>query len=181
MKITKFQDYIRENMNDTPENYVEQALRSILDKINTMFPEDGNEEEPEDEIISFAQAKEKGKEKEETSKKITFADYGTLLVDSNISREAATLTVTLEEAEAWYKIYFMIDLKSAVPTSDKDFSYEDIKDCRVKFVKYNNGDKIEREISKTVTVADIDQEKLIDLKIEVDGEETEGLGIETEK
>lgn len=180
MKITKFADYIRENLNDTADTYVEQALRDVLDRIMKMFPEDSGEE-PEDEIVSFAQARQKGREKEEAAKKIRFSDYGTRLVDSNISKDAATLTVTLEEAEAWYKIYFMIDLKTAVPTPDKDFTYKDIKDCKVKFIKYNNGDKIEREIAKTVPMEEIDEEKLIELKIEADGEESEGLGIETEK
>ena len=89
--------------------------------------------------------------------------------------------MTIEEAESWYKIYFMIDMKAAVPTPDKDFSYKDIKDCRVKFVKYDNGDKIVREISNTVPIEEIDEEKLIELKIEVDGEDTEELGIETKK
>lgn len=179
MKITKFNQYIKEQMNDTPEKYVEQALRDILDRIKKMFPEEGAEE-PEDEVISFAQARQKGQEKEERSKKITFADFGTNLVDANISRDACTLTVTIEEAEAWYKIYFMIDLKAAVPAGDKDFSHKDIKDCKVKFVKYDNGDKIAREISETVPVEDIDEEKLVELKIEADGGDNEGLGIETE-
>lgn len=180
MKITKFQDYIRENMNDTPEKYIEQALRDILDRIKKMFPEE-EQEESEDEVISFAQARQKGLEKEEKNKKITFADFGANLIDEDISRDACTLTVTIEEAESWYKIYFMIDMKTAVPTPDKDFSYKDIKNCRVKFVKYDNGDKIVREISNTVPIEEIDEEKLIELKIEVDGEESEGLGIETKK
>lgn len=178
MKIVKFQDYLKENMNDTPEKYVEQALRDILDRITKMFPENETEES-EDEIISFAQARQKGEEKDKKSKKIAFADYGTVLRDADISRDAATLTVTLDENDNWYKIYFMIDLKAAVPTPDKDFSYKDIKDCRVKFVKYDNGDKIVREISKTVPIEEIDEDKLIELKIEADGEDNEGLGIET--
>lgn len=179
MKISKFLDYIRENINDTAEDFVEQALRGIRDKIQQMFPEE-EQEESEDEVISFAQARQKGKEKEDAAKKLTFQDYGTILVDADLSRQAATLTITLEEAESWYKIYFMIDIKQAVPTPDKDFSVDDIKDCRVKFVRYNNGDKIDREVSKTVPMKDIDEELLVELKIEVDGAETEGLGIETE-
>lgn len=181
MKIIKFQDYIRENMNDTPENYIGQALQDILDKINEMFPNDEATEEPEDEVISFAQARERGAQQEEAQKKIKFADYGAVKRDDNLSRQSGTLTITIDEGENWYKIYFMIDLKSAVPAPDKDFSYKDIKDCKVKFVKYNKADKIEREISKTVAIADIDEDKLIELKIEVDGEEAEGLGIETEE
>lgn len=179
MKITKFHEYIKETLNDTAEDYVEQALRDILDKINDMFPEDENEDS-EDELISFAQARKKGDEKAAAAKKINFKDYGAELIDANISRQAATLTVTIEEAEAWYKIYFMIDIKQAVPTGTEDFDFEKIKDCRVKFVRYNNGDKIDKKISETVPLKEIDEDKLIELKLKVDGDKTEGLGIETE-
>ena len=179
MKITKFHEYIKETLNDTAEDYVEQALRDILDKINDMFPEDENEES-EDELISFAQARKKGDEKAAAAKKINFRDYGAELIDANISRQAATLTVTIEEAEAWYKIYFMIDIKQAVPTGTEDFDFEKIKDCRVKFVRYNNGDKIDKKISETVPLKEIDEDMLIELKLKVDGDKTEGLGIETE-
>lgn len=179
MKITKFHEYIKETLNDTAEDYVEQALRDILDKINQMFPEDENEES-EDELISFAQARKKGDEKAAAAKKINFKDYGAELIDANISRQSATLTVTIEEAEAWYKIYFMIDIKQAVPTGTEDFDFEKIKDCRIKFVRYNNGDKIDKKISETVPLKEIDEDKLIELKLKVDGDKTEGLGIETE-
>jgi hypothetical protein len=179
MKITKFHEYIKETLNDTAEDYVEQALRDILDKINDMFPEDENEDS-EDELISFAQARKKGDEKAAAAKKINFKDYGAELIDANISRQAATLTVTIEEAEAWYKIYFMIDIKQAVPTGTEDFDFEKIKDCRVKFVRYNNGDKIDKKISETVPLKEIDEDMLIELKLKVDGDKTEGLGIETE-
>ena len=179
MKITKFHEYIKETLNDTAEDYVEQALRDILDKINEMFPEDENEES-EDELISFAQARKKGDEKAAAAKKINFKDYGAELIDANISRQSGTLTVTIEEAEAWYKIYFMIDIKQAVPTGTEDFDFEKIKDCRIKFVRYNNGDKIDKKISETVPLKEIDEDKLIELKLKVDGDKTEGLGIETE-
>ena len=179
MTITKFHEYIKETLNDTAEDYVEQALRDILDKINDMFPEDENEDS-EDELISFAQARKKGDEKAAAAKKINFKDYGAELIDANISRQAATLTVTIEEAEAWYKIYFMIDIKQAVPTGTEDFDFEKIKDCRVKFVRYNNGDKIDKKISETVPLKEIDEDMLIELKLKVDGDKTEGLGIETE-
>jgi hypothetical protein len=180
MRIIKFIDFIKENLNDTPEDYIEQALRNILDKIMEMFPDD-NQEDSEDEIISFSDARQRGDEKEAASKKIKFSDYGTKLMDQDLSRESGILTITIEEDEAWYKIYFMIDIKDAVPTADEDFESSDIKDCKVKFVKYNNGDKIERKISKTLAIDDIDEEKLIELKIEVDGDKVEGLGIETDK
>lgn len=181
MKIFKFTDYMRENLNETPEKYVEQALRSILDKIMKMFPEDSEQEESDEEVISFAKARQRGEEKDEKSKKIAFADFGTALRDSNISRDAATLTITLAEEENWYKIYFMIDLKAAVPAPDKDFTYEDIKECKVKFVRYNNADRIDKEISKTIEISEIDEDLLIELKIEVDGGENEGIGIELDK
>lgn len=181
MKISKFKEYITEALNDTADDYVEQALNDILSKIKAMFPEDENEES-EDEIISFAQARQKGKQKEDAEKKITFKDYGARLIDYDLSKQACTLTVTIEEDEAWYKVYFMIDIKQAVPNGAEDFDFTKIKECTIKFVKYNNGDKIDKKLSNTVPLDEIDEDKLIELKIEADGESDNEnpLGIETE-
>lgn len=182
MKISKFLEYIKENMNDTPENYAEQALRSILEKIKKMFPEDENQQETEDEVISFAQARAMGDKKEKDEKNLKFKDYGTRLVDIALSRTASTLTLKLEEENSWYSLIFMIDLKDAVPKDQStDFTYEDIENCKVKFKRYNKADQIEGiPVEKTVKISDIDEDLLVELKIDVDGEETEGLGIETE-
>lgn len=180
MKIIKFTEYLREGMDETPESYAVLALKDIQEKIMKIFPED-NEESEEDEIISFSQAKIRGEKKSADDKKITFADYGTNLVNSEISRVASTLSCKLDDGENWYSLIFTIDLKDAVPKDPtKDFSSEDIENCKVKIKRYNSADQLIKELpKKTIKLDEIDEDMLVKLKIEVDGEETEELDIET--
>jgi hypothetical protein len=180
MKIIKFTEYLKEGMDETPESHAEQALKTIKEKIMKIFPEDSEEPE-EDEIISFSQAKSKGEKKAAADKKISFADYGTSLVDAEISRIASTLSCKLDDGENWYSIIFTIDLKDAVQKDlTKDFGSEDIENCKVKIKRYNSADQLIKELpKKTVKVDEVDEDMLVKLKIEVDGEETEELDIET--
>jgi hypothetical protein len=180
MKIIKYTDYIKEAFEDTPETLAEQALKSIRKKIMDIFPEE-EEEESEDEVISFSQAKKRGEEKEEKSKKITFADYGTKLVDADISRLASSLTCKLDDGDSIYTIIFFIDLKDAIQKDpSKDFSLDDIENCKIKIKKFKEGEEPRELPKKTVKITDIDEEELIKLKIEIDGDDTEELVIETE-
>ena len=181
MKIVKYTDYIKEGFAETPESLAEMALVKIKEKILAMFPEE-QQEESEDEVISFSQARERGERKEKAKKKITFADYGTRLVDTEISRTASTLSCKLDDGENWYSLIFFIELTDAVPKDPAaDFGVEDIEKCRVKMKRYNSADqKVGETTRKTMKIDDIDEEELVNLKIEVDGEETEELGIETE-
>ena len=78
----------------------------------------------------------------------------------------------------------MIDIKEALPKdATKDFKIEDIKMAYVKFKKYDsNTDDLIGQITKNVEIKKIDEDFLIDLKIEIDdkfGEEEE-FKIETE-
>lgn len=180
MKIVKFTDYIKEGFDDTPESLAELALKGIEKKILEMFPEE-EEEESDDELISFSQAKDRGEKKEKAAKKITFADYGTQLADHKISRLSSSLTCRLDDGESSYTLIFFIDIKDAIPTDpEKDFTVEDIENCKVKIKKYNSAGMIENELpKKKIKISDIDEDLLIELKIEVDGENTEELSIET--
>jgi hypothetical protein len=65
-----------------------------------------------------------------------------------------------------------------------DFSFKDIEKCSIKFKKYDL-DKVEiigPPIRKTVDIKDIDEDFLVNLKIELDkelGEDDEEFEIET--
>jgi hypothetical protein len=81
----------------------------------------------------------------------------------------------------------MIDLKEALPKDpNKDFTMDDVKMCYIKFKKYSLLTKdieLIGQISKNVEIKKIDEEFIIDLKIELDdefGDEEEKLEIETE-
>jgi hypothetical protein len=46
--------------------------------------------------------------------------------------------------------------------------------------KYGQDDQIHGHATKTIEIKDFDEDFLIDLKLEADGEQKEGIGIETE-
>jgi hypothetical protein len=182
MKISKFHDFIRE-FNDTPETYIETALRQLKKKIEQMFEEDAEEPEP-DEKGSVSKARAKSKDKS----KMSFKDLGVYLDIAEISKYSKIrdfLSVKFTDAEATYSLIISFDIKDGISTDpEKDFSFEDVDDCFIKFKKYDlNTFDVIGQITKNVKVKDIDEEFLIDLKIELDekfGDEEEGLEIETE-
>jgi hypothetical protein len=89
-----------------------------------------------------------------------------------------------DNLDSWYSVIFMIDIKEALPKdATKDFKFEDIKMAYIKFKKYDaNTDDLIGQITKNVEIKKIDEDFLVDLKIEIDdkfGEEEE-FKIETE-
>ena len=155
-------------------------------KIDKMFEFQENEEESEEseenqKSIKRAKAESKGKSK------MSFRDLGVRIESSEISKYSKmydNLTVKFSDPDAWYNLYIAIDLKDALPKdATKDFSYEDIEKCFIKFKKYDkNSDDVVGQITKNVDIKKIDEDFLIDLKIEIDdkfGDEEE-FKIETE-
>jgi hypothetical protein len=188
MKIRKYADFINEEIiNDTPESYVEIALKQIKKKIDRMFEfqedEEQSEEQPEEGSKSIKRAKAESKDKS----KMSLKDLGVRLESSEISKYSKmydNLTVKFSDDDATYNLYLAIDLKEALPKdATKDFSYEDIKTCYIKFKKYDlDTFEVIGQITKNVEIKKIDEEFLVDLKIEMDdkfGEEEE-FEIETE-
>ena len=186
MKIRKFIEFIKEELNDTPESYIEIALKHIKKKIDKMFEDqiDLEEEKEKDGNSSIMKAKANAKDKS----KITFRDLGIQLESSEISTYSKicdSLTVKFSDARFAYDMTVLIELKEGMPKDPtKDFSYKDVENCFIKFKKY---DKETLELFDTLTkntkIKDIDEEFLIELKIELDeesGDEDEKLEIETE-
>jgi hypothetical protein len=192
MKIRKYKEFINEEiMNDTPESYVEIALNQLKRKFDKMFEfQEGESDvnEPSDELEkdgskSIQRAKAESKDKS----KMSLKDLGVRLDSSEVSKYSKmydSLTIKFTDDEATYNLYLAIDLKDAMPKdATKDFSYEDIEMCYIKFKKYNlDTFEVIGQITKNVKIKDIDEEFLIDLKIEIDdkfGDEEE-FEIETE-
>lgn len=187
MKVSKFSEFIKEELlNDTPETYISSALSKLKRKIDLMFEESGEFDEESGEK-SIQKAKQDSKKKKE---KLTFKDLGMSLESSEISKYSKlydSLTVVFRDSDFMYHLIVMIDLKEALPKDpNKDFKISDIKMCYLKFKKYSLvGKDIELigQISKNVEIKKIDEEYIIDLKIELDeefGDEEEKLEIETE-
>lgn len=185
MKIRKFVDFINEEFKDTPEFYIESALRVLHKKIEDMFKEQVDIEEDKGEAnSSIAKAKSKGK-----GKKLTFKDLGVQLESNEISKYSQlydSLTLKFSDANATYNLLILIELKEGIPKDPtKDFSFEDVENCSIKFKKYelDTFALCGPPLTKDVKIKDIDEEFLIDLKIELDeksGGDDEKLEIETE-
>lgn len=209
MKIIKFLDYIRESANVTAEDNQVAVLNEITALINDIFkmPED---EQSEDEFISFSQAKEKQKKEEESDSKLTFDDFNNgfeLIEEPQLSKQAGTLTVTIapkggigqddsdEQSDndgSWYKIYFVIELAKAVPNGE-DFTHRKIEECEIKMEKYRQNENGEGKFTSTHATRKvnplyeddklaIDEKLLVEMKLELDDKDfgNEKLEISTE-
>ena len=185
MKIRKFIDFINEELNDKPEEYISDALGYIKRKIDKMFEDQIESEEPSKESgpKSVKQAKEDSKEN-----KVSFRDLGVRLESSEVSKYSAmydSYTLWMTDDKAAYCLIFTIDIKDGMPKDPNvDFSFKDIEKCSIKFKKYDI-DKVEiigPPIRKTVDIKDINEDFLVNLKIELDeelGEDDEEFKIET--
>lgn len=189
MKIIKYSQFIKENFEDTPETYIATALKQIQTKVNSFFEESSDESEGE-KVQTLSDAQAKG-EKKERGNKMSFHDLGLRLESSELSKYSKqydSVKFIFSDDKFRYDLYVMIKLEDAIPKEedkDKDYSWKDIENCFVKFKKYDQDKNMEMigQITKTVKIKDISEDKLIDLKIELDkdfGDEEEGLGIETE-
>lgn len=184
MKIRKFYDFINEELNDTPESYISSLLSKLKNDVDKMFEfqEEGEADDVKEK--SPIQAKKDFKDKS----KLSFEDLGLRLESNEISKYSAlydSLTVKFSDDQFLYAMIIMIDLKDALPTDPKkDFSIGDIKNCYIKFKKYDaNSFDIIGQITKNAEIKKIDEDFIIDLKIELDdqfGSEEEEFEIETE-
>jgi hypothetical protein len=178
-------------LNDTPESYVEVALKQIKRKIDKMFEFQENEDQPEDQSMSEeddnSKSVKRAKSESKDRSKMSLKDLGVRLESSEISKYSKmydNLTVKFSDDDATYNLYIAIDLKEALPKdATKDFSYKDIEKCYIKFKKYDlDTFEVIGQITKNVEIKKIDEEFLIDLKIEMDDEfgDEEEFKIETE-
>ena len=192
MKIRKYSEFINEEiMNDTPESYVEIALNQLKKKIDKMFEfQEGESDanEPADELEKDkSKSIQKAKSESKDKSKMSLKDLGVRLDSSEISKYSKmydSLTIKFTDDDATYNLYIAIDIKDAMPKdATKDFSYEDIEKCYIKFKKYDlDTFEVIGQITKNVEIKKIDEEFLVDLKIEMDDQfgEEEEFEIETE-
>jgi hypothetical protein len=181
-KVYRFYEYLKENINDVPEQYVENVLRKLKTKFEKMFSFDYAEG---GEIKKFGEVSKD----EESKEKVSLKDFNLELQSCEFSKYSKVfdnLRVKFSDEKYLYDLLVTIDLKDAVPTdATKDFTDDDIKTCQVKFKKYDiDTFELLGEMAKTVDVKDVDEDLLVELKIEIDkeyGEEEEEFEIETEE
>ena len=193
MKIRKYSEFINEEiMNDTPESYVEISLNQLKRKFDKMFEfQEGESDvnEPADELEKEkdgSKSIQKAKSESRDKSKMSLKDLGVRLDSSEVSKYSKmydSLTIKFTDDNATYNLYIAIDIKDALPKdATKDFSYKDIEKCYIKFKKYNlDTFEVVGQITKNVEIDKIDEEFLIDLKIEMDDEfgDQEEFEIET--
>lgn len=202
--ILKYGDFINENFQDPPEEYIKTALQKLKKKIEGFFesaseeqseediPQDPREEsENEEEVMTFKQAIQRGEERDKSNSKMSLSEFGVNLESCELSRYSAqydSLTIKFSDQDGWYNIFLTIPLKSVVADmkekgEDEDYSDEDIKECSIKFKKYNLDNELVGQLGpKKYKIGEIDEEFFVNLKIEVDdayGEDSEELEIET--
>lgn len=171
MKIVKFNDYIKEELTNTPEEYVKTALQMIKFKIDSLF-ESPTKDEDTEKMTTMSDALKKGKEKEKEKSKISFSDLGLILVHSEFSKYSSlndNVKFYFEDSEnSRYDLYISIPLEFAVGEKDKPFTYKDIKKCYVMFKKYDQDGTVYPPIDKTVEIDSIDDNFIVSLKVEYD-------------
>jgi hypothetical protein len=190
MKIIKYTEFIKEElMNDTPESYIEMLLKQLKRRIDKMFEFQQYQPEVGDVETEKGKSIQKAKRQSKDRNKMSFKDMGIKLESNEVSKYSKlydSLTVKFSDnIDSWYSLIIMIDLKEALPKEkDVDFKLEDIKTAYIKFKKYDSStDDVIGQITKNIEIKKIDEEFLIDLKIEIDeefGDEDESLEIETE-
>lgn len=185
MKIIKFGEFISENQQDTPETYGDSLLMVLKKKIDKMFDYEVTDEQSNNNV---KKAKSLGK----NPNKESFKDFGLRLESSEVSKYSRTndsLTVKFSDDNNTYALIIMLSTKDIVNDmtekgEDEDFSIKDIKKCYVKFKKYDlDTYEVLGQLSKNVEVDKVDEDFIIELKIEIDdtfGDEEEEFKIETE-
>lgn len=167
--------------NDTPASYVDSLLISMKKKIEKMFEEENDDNKQEENDVKKAKL---NKKREGNSP--TFKEFNLRLESCEVATRSLlndTLTVKFSDDENWYNLLVSINMKDAIPKDKtKDFSIKDIKQCFIKFKKYDNEtQEVIGQITRNTDPNTIDEEFIVNLKIELDDQfgEEEEFEIET--
>ena len=185
MKIIKYSDFILETA--PIESYSNDLLAQLKARIQKMFEFEDSEEEDE---MTIRKAKLKSKE---DNNKPTFKEFGLKIESLEVSNRPNSLTLKFSDDECSYTLFINIEtsevandiagISAAAPATPEaeqtpteepkstDFSSDDIKKCRISFKKYSNENVAEilgQIPEKNVDPKEIDEEFIINLKLEVD-------------
>jgi hypothetical protein len=178
MIIYKYIDFIKEGLQDPPEEWIKNTLLKVKKSIEDIFNKgESIEEYNPDNVESLSNAIERGKN---LDKDKSLTDLGVELTDIELSKYSAeydSLKVIFTDGENRYDLYITIPLKLAIESKKNDNSY-DIKDCFIKFKKYNFDMELSGSIPpKKVKISDINEDFFIELKIELDSDSDEEFEI----
>lgn len=187
MIVKKFSEFMLENMQDTPESYISSVLSILKKKLDKIFIQAKSVES--DEILNPDELKRV------KSGSMSLQDLGIQLDSSEISKYSKmydNLVIKFSDDINAYTLIIIIDIKEVLPKNngnngteeeEKDFDIDEIEMAYIKFKKYNvDTFELDGQISKNVKIKDINEEFLINLKIEIDekfGDDDEEFEIET--
>lgn len=164
MKIVKFNDFLNEDVNENPEEYIKISLLKIKRKIESFFKED-----EEEQGADLRSALERGKKSKEG---VSFQQMGLELQSSEFSKFSSNydnIVIKFSDEEFLYSLYVTIPLEEGISDDKEEFSDKDIKNCYIKFKKYDLDEfDLHGQISKNIKISDISEDLLIELKIELD-------------
>lgn len=181
MKLYKYNQFINENLQDTPEEYIKTSLLLIKTKIERMF------EKSEGGEVGLEAARERGEKKAKEGDQMSLKDLNVKLESSEISTFSSlndNIVIKFTDDQFLYDLTIFIPLENGISKDKtKDFSSDDIKECSVKFKKYDieTLDLIGQIGPKKVKIDEIGEDFIVSLKIELDDKfgEEEKLEIET--
>jgi hypothetical protein len=175
----------RSSFSDSPESYIESVLLKIKQKIEKFF-------KPSEEVTNRRVVKIGDKDFEEKVKKsdnkLNFADMGLELQSSEYDKSTPlyhSIDIKFTDSQFLYDLYLMIKLEEAIPVDKtKDVQESDITECFIKFKKYDiKMLEVVNKLSKNIKISDIDEDFIVNLKLELDKSDEESSGefkIETE-
>lgn len=184
--------------NDSPESYVKNALKKLKHKLDSLF----SDEEDENDEIQNPESSENGigpeftdrsqREKKVSKENMTLKDMGYKLESSDIIKGSKThkmLVIKFSDDTHYYSIYIKVSLKEAIKLIDdgEELTDDSIQKAYIKMKKVSLEDfKEVGTVNRNVMLADIDEDFIIELKLELDedfgggeDEEKEEFSIET--
>ncbi|CAG7581346.1 MAG: hypothetical protein SLAVMIC_00796 [uncultured marine phage] len=162
-------DYVS---NENPETIIKNKLTIIKNKIEKMFPTDV---EPSGEVT----ANSDDIDKKVSSEGMTFQDLGMRIESAELSTQTKThqnleIKFSDEDQTYYYTLLVRIDLKQATGDNveeGEEVTSDTIKRCFIKFKKYQvEGFELMGELTKNIDIDELDEDFLINLKIELDEE-----------
>lgn len=167
-----------QNVNDTPENYIIDALQMIKTKVEKIFSSGA---EVDNGKIKRFRGEDRGEQ-------MSLGDLGMQLQSSELSKYSKThknVKFKFSDEEFLYDLMITIQLKNAIPKPDKEFSENDIKKCFFVFKKYTIDDfNIIGQIRDNVKIEDVNEDFLIKIKLDLDnkiGGDTDEFEIVTDE
>jgi hypothetical protein len=179
-RVYKYYEFITEAIHDTPETYIHLALKKLKKRLERMFT---STEVVDGEVKRFGEKEDLDrKEKGEMS----FRDLGLQIQSLELSKYSKlydNVKLKFSDEEFLYDITFTIDLRDGLPKDkEKDYSDTEVKNCQIKFKKYslNDFELVAGPLVKTIEIDKIDEEYLIELKIELEESDDSGEEFEIE-